>query len=99
MYNQEDLKIKLLSELKSICAELGIEVDKGLTKKDIIQKILDHNPTSLPAETEVKMETNSEQSVVQRPEEVSPEELEANRPHRTRKRIHRTTAEPEFVAH
>jgi transcription termination factor Rho len=55
MYNQEDLKLKLLSELKSISAELGIELDKGAAKKDIIQKIVDHNPqTTQEVKTEEK---------------------------------------------
>lgn len=55
MYNQEDLKLKLLSELKSISAELGIDLDKGAAKKDIIQKIVDRNPQTTPeAKTEEK---------------------------------------------
>jgi transcription termination factor Rho len=41
MYNQEDLKLKLLSELKTISIELGIVMDKGLAKKDLIEKIMD----------------------------------------------------------
>jgi hypothetical protein len=41
MYNQEDLKLKLLSELKTISGELGIELEKGVAKKDIIQKIVE----------------------------------------------------------
>ncbi len=43
MYQQEDLKVKLLSELKSICAELGIDT-KGLAKKDLIEKIIENQP-------------------------------------------------------
>ncbi|MBP6619796.1 MAG: hypothetical protein KA188_06050, partial [Leadbetterella sp.] len=55
MYNQEDLKLKLLSELKTISAELGIELDKGAAKKDIIQKIVDKQaPTTLEPKVEVK---------------------------------------------
>ncbi|MCP9757421.1 transcription termination factor Rho [Lacihabitans sp. CCS-44] len=55
MYNQEDLKLKLLSELKTISAELGIELDKGAAKKDIIQKIVDKQvPTTLESKVEVK---------------------------------------------
>ncbi len=41
MYNQEDLKIKLLSELKSIGTGLGIEFDKSIVKKDLVQKIIE----------------------------------------------------------
>ena len=46
MYNQEDLKLKLLSELKSISAELGISVEKNANKKDLIQKISEFKPAS-----------------------------------------------------
>ena len=41
MYNQEDLKIKLLSELKSIGTGLGVEFDKTTAKKDLVQKIIE----------------------------------------------------------
>jgi transcription termination factor Rho len=60
MYNQEDLKLKLLSELKKISAELGIELDKGIAKKDIIQKILDTNP---PASEEEPQAVSKPKSV------------------------------------
>jgi transcription termination factor Rho len=40
MYIQDDLKIKLLSELKKISSGLGIEVDKTIAKKDLIDLIL-----------------------------------------------------------
>ncbi|MCP9749233.1 transcription termination factor Rho [Lacihabitans sp. CS3-21] len=65
MYNQEDLKLKLLSELKSISAELGIELDKGAAKKDIIQKIVDHNP---PTTQEVKTEEKPIKSIKVKPQ-------------------------------
>ncbi|MFC3812965.1 transcription termination factor Rho [Lacihabitans lacunae] len=42
MYNQEDLKVKLLSELKSIATEKGIELEKGLSKSVLIIKILEN---------------------------------------------------------
>jgi len=60
MYNQEDLKLKLLSELKSISAELGIDLDKGAAKKDIIQKIVDYKPQTTP---EVKTEEKPVKSI------------------------------------
>jgi transcription termination factor Rho len=65
MYNQEDLKLKLLSELKSISAELGIELDKGAAKKDIIQKIVDHNP---PTTQEFKTEEKPLKSIKVKPQ-------------------------------
>lgn len=85
MYNQEDLKIKLLSELKSICGELGIEVDKGLTKKDLIQKIIDKQSENPQNTSEIKQEMPTESN------ESShlPSSVTEERPHRTRKRINR----------
>ncbi len=65
MYNQEDLKLKLLSELKSISAELGIELDKGAAKKDIIQKIVDYKPQTTP---EAKTEEKSVKSIKVKPQ-------------------------------
>jgi transcription termination factor Rho len=55
MYNQEDLKLKLLSELKTISGELGIELEKGVAKKDIIQKIVEKQaPPTLESKVEAK---------------------------------------------
>jgi transcription termination factor Rho len=55
MYNQEDLKLKLLSELKTISGELGIELEKGIAKKDIIQKIVEKQaPPTLESKVEAK---------------------------------------------
>ncbi len=65
MYNQEDLKLKLLSELKSISAELGIDLDKGAAKKDIIQKIVDYKPQTTP---EAKTEEKPVKSIKVKPE-------------------------------
>jgi transcription termination factor Rho len=100
MYNQEDLKLKLLSELKSISAELGIELDKGAAKKDIIQKIVDHSPlttTELIVEakatkpTKVKPQTESSfaQKPAQNPLSMEPEDKGP----RLRKRITRVVTE------
>jgi hypothetical protein len=47
MYNQEDLKVKLLSELKSIATEKGIELEKGLSKSVLIIKILENQAKKL----------------------------------------------------
>ena len=43
MYQEQDLKVKLLSELKAIASELGADV-KGLNKKEIIDKIVEAKP-------------------------------------------------------
>lgn len=77
MYNQEDLKLKLLSELKTISAELGIELDKGAAKKDIIQKIVDKQvPTTLESKVEVKATKSTK--VKPQMDSLFPEKLSQN---------------------
>ncbi|MFC5271540.1 transcription termination factor Rho [Adhaeribacter terreus] len=49
MYNIEELKDKLLSELKEIAERLGVTNFKKLSKQDLIYKILDQQAT-LPAD-------------------------------------------------
>src|SRR5688572_15113014 len=49
MYNIEELKDKLLSELKEIAEKLGVTNFKKLSKQDLIYKILDQQ-ASLPVE-------------------------------------------------
>jgi transcription termination factor Rho len=41
MYNIDDLKVRLLSELKDIAEELGIKNFKKLSKQELVYKILD----------------------------------------------------------
>jgi transcription termination factor Rho len=41
MYTIQDLNVRLLSELKEIAEELGLENYKKLPKKELIYKILD----------------------------------------------------------
>ncbi|MCP9768262.1 transcription termination factor Rho [Lacihabitans sp. LS3-19] len=97
MYNQEDLKLKLLSELKKISAELGIELDKGIAKKDIIQKILDTNPQASEEPLSVskpkggiKNKPQTEDLFAQPKESKNPLSMEAeNKGPRLRKRITR----------
>ncbi len=43
MYQEKDLKVKLLSELKTMATELGIDI-KGLKKADLINGILEKAP-------------------------------------------------------
>jgi transcription termination factor Rho len=40
MYNLEDLKPKSVSDLKALCAELNLETDKAMGKKDLMSLIL-----------------------------------------------------------
>jgi transcription termination factor Rho len=112
MYNQEDLKPKLLSELKSIATELGIELDKGAAKKDIIQKIADYKPQTT---SEVKAATEPAKPLKVKPQQPTlftekssenPLSMEpADKGPRLRKRITRVVTEdtmsaesPELVA-
>ncbi|QDH78182.1 transcription termination factor Rho [Echinicola soli] len=62
MYNIEELKIRLLSELKEIAEELGVKNFKSLKKDDLIYAILDQQaitpekalPKKKPAKAEVE---------------------------------------------
>ncbi|MBJ6117054.1 transcription termination factor Rho [Pontibacter sp. BT310] len=48
MYNIEELKDRLLSELKEIAEDLGVQNFKKLSKQDIIYKILDQQAITPP---------------------------------------------------
>jgi transcription termination factor Rho len=100
MYNQEDLKLKLLSELKTISGELGIELEKGIAKKDIIQKIVEKQaPPTLESKIEAKaakptkikpqMESLFPEKPSQNPLSMEPEDKGP----RLRKRITRVVVE------
>jgi transcription termination factor Rho len=55
MYTIQDLNVRLLSELKEIAEEIGLENFKKLPKKELIYKILDHqavNPSTPQASSE-----------------------------------------------
>ena len=57
MYTIEDLELKLLSELKEIAEEMGIDKIKKLTKSELVYKILDYqasNPEATPKKKSVK---------------------------------------------
>jgi len=62
MYTIQDLNVRLLSELKEIAEEFGVDNFKKLPKKELIYKILDHQassptdeiPTKAPAPEPVK---------------------------------------------
>jgi transcription termination factor Rho len=100
MYNQEDLKLKLLSELKTISGELGIELEKGVAKKDIIQKIVEKQalPTleskveakaAKPTKIKPQMESLFPEKPSQNPLSMEPEDKGP----RLRKRITRVVVE------
>jgi len=81
MYQQDDLKTKLLSELKSICADLNIDYDRSASKKEIIQTIIDKQPK------------NQENAVKSEPKATAVKSTEVKA---TKSRISKTAApEPE----
>ena len=60
MYNIEELRIRLLSELKEIAEELGVKNFKSLKKDELVYAILDQQAilpeTDLPKKKPSKVE-------------------------------------------
>lgn len=69
MYNIEELKIRLLSELKEIAEELGVKNFKTLKKDDLVYAILDQQAitpeTALPKKKLSKVEMDNPEPVDQ----------------------------------
>ena len=69
MYNIEELKIRLLSELKEIAEELGVKNFKTLKKDDLVYAILDQQAitpeTALPKKKLSKVEMDNPEPVNQ----------------------------------
>ncbi|MFC4870102.1 transcription termination factor Rho [Negadavirga shengliensis] len=67
MYNIEELRIRLLSELKEIAEELGVKNYKSLKKEDLVYAILDQQAItpekSLPKKKPSKTETEEDPKV------------------------------------
>ncbi|MDX5480913.1 MAG: Rho termination factor N-terminal domain-containing protein, partial [Hymenobacteraceae bacterium] len=59
MYNIEELKDRLLSELKEIAEDLGVKNFKKLSKQDLIYKILDQQAVTPPATVAKKYKASS----------------------------------------
>ena len=81
MYNIEELKIRLLSELKEIAEELGVKNFKTLKKDDLVYAILDQQaitpekalPKKKPSKVEIENpESNNPEEAVKAPD-ASPE--------------------------
>ncbi|QCR24561.1 transcription termination factor Rho [Pontibacter sp. SGAir0037] len=68
MYNIEELKDRLLSELKEIAEDLGVKNFKKLSKQEIIYKILDQQAITPPEKLPKKYKSP--------PRPVTPEEVE-----------------------
>ncbi|EPR69534.1 transcription termination factor Rho [Cyclobacterium qasimii] len=68
MYNIEELRIRLLSELKEIAEELGVKNFKSLKKEDLVYAILDQQaitpekslPRKKPSKVEVEVEVDQD---------------------------------------
>jgi transcription termination factor Rho len=64
MYNIEELRIRLLSELKEIAEELGVKNNKSLKKDDLVYAILDQQAITpeqaLPKKKPSIVESSSE---------------------------------------
>ncbi|WP_242926861.1 transcription termination factor Rho [Pontibacter vulgaris] len=77
MYNIEELKDRLLSELKEIAEDLGVQNFKKLSKQDIIYKILDQQAITPPEKLPKKYKTPAQSvAVSESPEETTKELVE-----------------------
>lgn len=80
MYNIEELKIRLLSELKEIAEELGVKNFKTLKKDDLVYSILDQQaitpekalPKKKPAKTELEAQPSETPAEQSKPQPASP---------------------------
>jgi len=60
MHTSDELHLKLLSELREIADKLGIKNAKKLTKQELINKILEEQPTPTTPETSQEKEENTQ---------------------------------------
>ncbi|WP_026955012.1 transcription termination factor Rho [Algoriphagus vanfongensis] len=77
MYNIEELRIRLLSELKEIAEELGVKNHKSLKKDDLVYAILDQQAIT-PEQALPKKKPSLAES--QQPEAPKPEEKKSEKP-------------------
>ncbi|MFD2203918.1 transcription termination factor Rho [Shivajiella indica] len=82
MYNIEELRIRLLSELKEIAEELGVKNFKNLKKDDLVYAILDQQaitpeqalPKKKPSSVEVEVKEEKKEKPAQSPKQEQPEQ-------------------------
>src|SRR5690606_9223190 len=78
MYNIEELKIRLLSELKEIAEELGVKNYKTLKKDDLVYAILDQQAItpekSLPNKKPSKIEQEAPEAETPQKEDTTPQQ-------------------------
>ncbi|WP_347157861.1 transcription termination factor Rho [Pontibacter chitinilyticus] len=80
MYNIEELKDRLLSELKEIAEDLGVKNFKKLSKQDLIYKILDQQAITSPEKITKKFKSpapTAEPTNIEEQESASPVAVEA----------------------
>src|SRR5690554_4813809 len=100
MYNIEELKIRLLSELKEIAEELGVKNFKTLKKDDLVYAILDQQAITpekaLPKKKPSKVELENAEAGVQK-EESKPSDpvAEGEKPKFKRQNVTAVPKEPE----
>ncbi|PRY16439.1 transcription termination factor Rho [Pontibacter ummariensis] len=63
MYNIEELKDKLLSELKEIAENLGVKNFKKLSKQDLVYKILDQQAVTPPEKLPRKSKSTAREAI------------------------------------
>jgi transcription termination factor Rho len=84
MYNIEELRIRLLSELKEIADELGVKNHKSLKKDDLVYAILDQQAITpeqaLPKKKPPLVESPSEAEASPIEVKASPPKIEASSP-------------------
>lgn len=67
MYNIEELKDRLLSELKEIAEDLGVKNFRKLSKQDLIYKILDQQAITPPEKLPKKVKSSSSTAAASEP--------------------------------
>lgn len=71
MYTSEELNLKLLSELRKICIELGIKDVRAASKTELIEKILEHQNSSaifnIPKEVIMSDEASKDSFAIEKP--------------------------------
>ncbi|MCH7410150.1 transcription termination factor Rho [Belliella sp. DSM 111904] len=98
MYNIEELRVRLLSELKEIAEELGVKNFKTLKKDDLVYAILDQQaitpekalPKKKPATAEIEQAKSEEKSS---PASSAPKEEEPAKPKFKRQNVTEVTEE------
>jgi transcription termination factor Rho len=73
MYNIDELKDRLLSELKEIAEDLGVKNFKKLSKQDLVYKILDQQAVTPPEQLPKKYKSAAGSASVTRTEESESE--------------------------